>query len=125
MLFFTRNLQFAKHLLPIISNSDSISAHPQVPAGTNEDFWSTHCSCAQQLAKNFILRKSVKVSEEVFFWGCSLQPSGAILHNLVSWSKKKNSFPEMKVEREKQSGEHHPFRPTALSSAQKGQTGDL
>ena len=87
--------------------------------------WSTHWSCAQELTKNFILRKSVKVFEEVFFWGCSLQPSGAILHNLVSLSKKKNSFPDVKVEKEKQSGRYHPFRPSALSSARNSQTGDI
>lgn len=66
----------------------------------------------------------MKVFEKVFFWGCSLQPLGAILHNLVSLSKKKNSFPEIKVKRENQSGKYHPFKPSALSSAQKGQTGD-
>lgn len=64
----------------------------------------------------------MKVFEEAFFWGCSLQPSGAILHNLVSLSKKKNSLSE--IETEERSGSHHPFIPTALSSAQKGQTGD-
>lgn len=60
--------------------------------------------------------------EEVFFWACSLQPSGAILHSLVLSSKKKNSLSE--TEREGQSDRLHPFTPTALSSPQKVRTGE-
>jgi hypothetical protein len=64
----------------------------------------------------------MKVSAEVFM-GCSLQPTGATVHNLVSLSRKKNSLPEMEEEgvwRENLIGSAPPVRFTALSPDQKG-----
>lgn len=66
----------------------------------------------------------MKALKEVFC-GCSLQPSGAILHNLISLSRKKNSLPEngsRECLKRKAVKQAPPFRSIALSPAQKNQT---